>query len=90
MKLILRLLQLLVFLSAITLVAILSHSEIHKVNRISDGRYETVYYDVLGWRLPAITYYTVAVVTSLIVVIGTIRIWRIWRSEIHHSNSLPA
>jgi hypothetical protein len=86
MKLTLRIFEALVFLAAIATVGVMAHTQLHKINRISEGRYEFVYYDVLGWHLSVGPYYAIAVVMSAIIIIGTISLWRIWRRQPHPKN----
>lgn len=76
------------FLAAICLVGAMAHTSIHKINRVSDGQYEFVFYPLLGWRLSAVEYYSVAGVASVIVATGGFVLWRKWRGQKSEAASL--
>ena len=81
MKYALRLFLFSLFLMAICLVGLMANTSVHKINRVSDGHYKIVYYPLLGWRLSAAGYYSVAGSANLIVAFGTLILWRKWRVQ---------
>ena len=85
-----RAFALVVWLIALSAVVAMYRAKLHKINRLSDGTYEIVYYQVLAWKWSTGVYCTVATVASLVVWAGTLSLWRFWRRPAHSGNATPA
>jgi hypothetical protein len=85
-----RAFALVVWLIALSAVVAMYRAKLHKINRLSDGTYEIVYYQVLAWKWSTGVYNTVATVASLVVWAGMLIMWRLGRRPANSGNAAPA